>query len=432
MHTNFAIKAIIKFAIIFTNYSPISYHLVGTGLLAIFVIPSIIQPAYATLTSNQVQNIAKTVTVTIETPKLRGSGVLISSNGNVYTVLTAYHVVKSWRIKQIKVVTPDGERHSIVASSISICKPDSLTNGQLCPLDERFDLAVIQFRSQRQYAVVDVVHSQMAKLGKTVYVSGFPMAKGNPRFTFLEGKVNTLTQQPTSNGYQLFYTNPTQNGMSGGAVLNEDGKLIGIHGQADSVDGREYTRTGRNGAIPSALFIPLLENSGILQPFIPTIESVRRAESLFASASAKLQRGGTQGVMDDLNEAIRLKPDYAEAYSIRGYVRLGAGDKQGGMTDLNEAIRLKPDYAEAYSIRGFARVTSGDHPRGMNDLNEAIRLKPDYVQGYMMRGMAKVGLRDKHGGLDDLRRGAELARQQYGDEAYQQILRMIDLISEKL
>jgi uncharacterized protein YkwD len=81
-----------------------------------------------------------------------------------------------------------------------------------------------------------------------------------PALNFTPGTVSTIPDQPEKEGYQIFYSNPTLNGMSGGAVLNEDGKLVGIHGQAESLEGTEETRTGRNGAIPSALFMPLLGN----------------------------------------------------------------------------------------------------------------------------------------------------------------------------
>src|SRR5215472_10819470 len=44
-------------------------------------------------------------------------------------------------------------------------------------------------------------------------------------------------------------------------------------------------------------------------------------------------------------EAIRLKPDFAEAYSNRGDLSRDKGDRDGALTDYTEAVRLKPDYA---------------------------------------------------------------------------------------
>lgn len=47
---------------------------------------------------------------------------------------------------------------------------------------------------------------------------------------------------------------------------------------------------------------------------------------------------------------------------------------------LNEAIRLKPDVAEVYILRGAAYGKLGQHQRAIEDYNQGIRLKPDEVK----------------------------------------------------
>ena len=57
-----------------------------------------------------------------------------------------------------------------------------------------------------------------------------------------------------------------------------------------------------------------------------------------------------------LNEAIRLKPNYAEAIlSLVGYPTNNLGRREEAISDLNEAIRLKPNHAEAYFFRGLVQ-----------------------------------------------------------------------------
>jgi len=51
-----------------------------------------------------------------------------------------------------------------------------------------------------------------------------------------------------------------------------------------------------------------------------------------------------------------------------------------------EAIRLKPDYADAYYNRGNARGDKGDHNGALKDYAEAIRLKPDLCRGLLQPG----------------------------------------------
>jgi Flp pilus assembly protein TadD len=46
----------------------------------------------------------------------------------------------------------------------------------------------------------------------------------------------------------------------------------------------------------------------------------------------------------------------------------------------NEAIRLNPNYADAYHSRGIAYRNTGDDDRAFADLNEARRLKSQLVK----------------------------------------------------
>ncbi len=52
-------------------------------------------------------------------------------------------------------------------------------------------------------------------------------------------------------------------------------------------------------------------------------------------------------------EAIRLKPNFAEAYTNRGNARRAKVDLDGALTDYAEAIRLEPDFAKPYHNRAM-------------------------------------------------------------------------------
>ena len=64
-----------------------------------------------------------------------------------------------------------------------------------------------------------------------------------------------------------------------------------------------------------------------------------------------LLNGDLEGALEDMDEAIRLKPDDAENFNNRGNVRREKGDLEGALQDFNEAIRLKPDFALALKNR---------------------------------------------------------------------------------
>ncbi|MFM6006702.1 MAG: hypothetical protein ACKPA7_23470 [Sphaerospermopsis kisseleviana] len=77
--------------------------ILGTTTLAIVQY----QPVSA-LTSVEVNNIAKPITVMIGGLDGKGSGVIVAKNGNTYTVLTANHVVKKVGYGVYEIITHDG------------------------------------------------------------------------------------------------------------------------------------------------------------------------------------------------------------------------------------------------------------------------------------------------------------------------------------
>jgi len=116
---------------------------------------------------------------------------------------------------------------------------------------------------------------------------------------------------------------------------------------------------------------------------------------------ARRDKGDLDGALADYTEAIRLKPDFAAAYSNRGLARRDKGDLDGALTDCTEAIRLKRDYADAYINRGLARRDKGDLDGALADYTEAIRLKPDFAAAYSNRGVARRDKGDLDGALAD-------------------------------
>lgn len=88
----------------------------------------------------------------------------------------------------------------------------------------------------------------------------------------------------------------------------------------------------------------------------------------------------------------------AQEYYERGLARYKADDIDGALADLNEAIRVGPDFAEAYVARGTVR---GDSPAAIDDFSAAIRLNPYYVQAYYNRGLARGAAGDYAGAIDD-------------------------------
>ena len=116
------------------------------------------------------------------------------------------------------------------------------------------------------------------------------------------------------------------------------------------------------------------------------------AEAYNNRGVAKDALGQHDGAIADFDEAIRLKSDFAEAYNNRGAAKNALGRHNAAIANCDEAIRLSPDYAEAYNNRGNAKDALGRHEAAIADFDEAIRLRPDYAEVYNNRGNVKDAL----------------------------------------
>ncbi|BAY40394.1 TPR repeat-containing protein [Nostoc sp. NIES-2111] len=225
----------------------LSSVLMGTAVVASVVIT---QPVFAQ-SAKDVAKVAIPTTVQINntlSPGDSGSGVIIAKNGNTYTVLTANHVVKNPNSEYI-IRTYNGKEYTVTTVQSLSGKPGNL------------DLAIAKFESKDDLAIAPLANSDETSIGSGVYVSGYPLpAKGGTEreYAFTNGQVTNI--RPSNNeGYTMRYDAVTRRGMSGGPVFDVSGRVVGIHGQGDTVGtvqneagGRnEEVKTGLNSAIPS-------------------------------------------------------------------------------------------------------------------------------------------------------------------------------------
>ena len=81
------------------------------------------------------------------------------------------------------------------------------------------------------------------------------------------------------------------------------------------------------------------------------------------------------------DQAIELKPDYAQAYSNRGNTLVELGQLEEAVVS-DRAIELKPDCAEAYSNHGNTLTRQGQLEEAMASYDRAIELQPDCAATY--------------------------------------------------
>ena len=98
----------------------------------------------------------------------------------------------------------------------------------------------------------------------------------------------------------------------------------------------------------------------------------------------------SQSQIDNLTEAIKINPDFADAYHHRGFVKNVFGKHIEAIEDFTVAIKINPDFAKAYYHRGIAKNMLGKHIEAIEDFTVAIKINPDFADAYNSRGATKT------------------------------------------
>jgi Trypsin-like peptidase domain/WD domain, G-beta repeat len=183
------------------------------------------------LDAREISGIARDITVKVIQAKTgnNGSGVIIERQNNIYSLVTNYHVAGEEGVYRVQ--TPDGIKHPVK------------TKQELPGLD----LMVLTFESPEEYAIAELGNSDEVVPLQTIFVAGFPAIQND--LDLVSGQVRSIRQDIMINpeeaqGYALVYSNQTLPGSSGGAVVDENGLLVGINGESeiDPTTGRDISR----------------------------------------------------------------------------------------------------------------------------------------------------------------------------------------------
>ncbi|MFM6788274.1 MAG: tetratricopeptide repeat-containing serine protease family protein, partial [Microcystis panniformis] len=329
------------------------------------------------------------------------------------------------------VVTSDGKTRKIEKSTII--------------RQEGVDLAVFQFESRDNYPVAEIANYN-PNSGDFVFAAGFPKIGQNPsKWLFSGGRIHDketgllLTRQsPLSNeqggtlqsvasltgGYELVYTSITFGGMSGGAVLDSQGRVIGIHGRSEGAGGGKI-QLGFSLGIPISTFIGLQERLKVKPQLLTTAQpqvSQQQKQEIIqaitgvivpntnAKADIWIERGGQLWRLFRYEEAIKafdeaIKQNDPDNVYLAWYgkgLALGALDKyQTAIEALQQAINtlpkredLKKFHSSILQQQSVVYRYLENYEQALTVINQAISLVPNNPNSY----------NEKYGVLSELKR----------------------------
>jgi tetratricopeptide (TPR) repeat protein len=102
----------------------------------------------------------------------------------------------------------------------------------------------------------------------------------------------------------------------------------------------------------------------------------KTAEDYFTSGNVHYENNNINKAIADYTQAIKLNPNFAEAYYFRGN-SYSLNDSDKAITDYTEAIRLNPRYAEAYYNRGWGYFWEQDYDKAIADFEAVLKIEPN-------------------------------------------------------
>ena len=92
--------------------------------------------------------------------------------------------------------------------------------------------------------------------------------------------------------------------------------------------------------------------------------------TFYQRALVKEKYGDWQGVLADLNEAIRIKP-LPEYYNFRALVNAHLNDFSSAHRDFDQAILLNPNFGTAHYNKGMLYFNQHDKSRACTEMRKA-------------------------------------------------------------
>ncbi len=180
--------------------------------------------AFAAMPANKLYEEKVNSVLFIETQSGTGSGIVLKEDG---TFVTCFHVIDN--ADYINAKTKDGKTYKV--------------NGYKY-LNPKNDVAILTITSKNKFTPITL--NDKINIGDIIYTIANPKKL---QFVFSDGMINQFSKE------KIQFSAPTSPGSSGGALLNENGELIGmITSQYNPSKAQNI-----NFALPNSYFAPYMD-----------------------------------------------------------------------------------------------------------------------------------------------------------------------------
>ena len=119
-------------------------------------------------------------------------------------------------------------------------------------------------------------------------------------------------------------------------------------------------------------------------------------------AQLRLAQGDTLSALDDLNHGLELNKNISSAYVIRSEINMKFNnDMQAALADMDEAIKLEPQFAGYFINRAYMKYNLDDYFGAMSDYDYAVSLDPANVVAHFNRGLLLTEVSEDNKAIED-------------------------------
>ena len=119
-------------------------------------------------------------------------------------------------------------------------------------------------------------------------------------------------------------------------------------------------------------------------------------------ARLRLEQKDTVGAVDDISKALDINKNAVNGYVMRADIAINSNkDYAAALADMDQAIRLQPQYAGFFINRAFLRYMTDDFQGAFADYDYALQLEPHNTIALFNRGLLRAEVHDTNKAIDD-------------------------------
>lgn len=138
------------------------------------------------------------------------------------------------------------------------------------------------------------------------------------------------------------------------------------------------------------------------------------ANAYRARALCKMNLKSYNSAIDDISDAIELKPEYSDLYFTRSLIHLQREQYDECIAWADKGLNLKPEYEELILLKVKAKLLKKNYNEALNDIDTVLlKINPRNLQAWNLKGDALQHKKDFKGGAESFSKAIEIDVQDF-------------------